>query len=153
MKDLDWNKIKYFKKTEKWGDPLAMDFSFIKKLDQFRGEIQNAISIHCGYEKSGHVGNSQHYLIPCSAADFHLIDYKVSPLQVYFTAEKLGFNGIGLYPNNGNWFVHLDNRKLEIGQKKARWIRNNSGDYVSFSDKEFFKNFADIQKKYDIITV
>lgn len=118
--------IKYFNERENWGDVSRFSVEFFRRLDAFRGYVGSPFKIHCGYSRSGHSENSQHYIGNC--IDGHFSYGKVSLFEEFLTAERFGFHGIGLYPNKGRPFIHLDMRELP-DFKRARWIRTNTGVY------------------------
>jgi len=114
-----WKKVRYFTEQEKWGDPYKIDTELIYKLDKFRAIIEKPFTVHNAYTTSGHSKNSQHY--SGKAVDGHV--EKVDLLDIFLCAERIGFNGIGLY----DWGVHLD-----VRNKSARWCRIN-GVYLSLN--------------------
>jgi hypothetical protein len=144
----DWKKLTYFSEREKWGDPTKMDLNFLLRLDRFRELAGIPFTVYCGYETSGHTDKSQHYLSPCRAVDGNFKDRKLSPLDCYILADRIGFNGFGLYSNNGNWFIHCDGRYIRQGDYKRRWIRDDSGKYWALNAKNFITYIDPIQKLY-----
>lgn len=141
MNKEDWNKLKYFNENENWGNPSYMDYEFLKKLDKFREYMKTPFVIHNGYEISGHAKKSQHYLIPTKCVDGHFKGYNISLLDIYIEAERFGFSGIGLYPNSGEAFIHLDDRlKYKNGFiRSSRWIRDDKGVYHSLNSENLIK--------------
>jgi uncharacterized protein YcbK (DUF882 family) len=139
MTRQDWLKIRYFSAQEKWGDPLLMDRETIFLLDTLRGLFSSPFVIHCGYERSGHMPNSQHYA--GKAVDFHvlgipfrdavdlMIDSIASPprgIGVY------GRIGLGIYPHWTTPGFHLDTRGMY-----ARWgavTQDGRQVYISWDD-------------------
>lgn len=135
-----WDKLRYFKKSEPWGDPGKMNGFLLLILDEIRhraGLINSDayIIIHCGYETKGHSEKSQHY--KGNAADFHFIG--ISLMQAYVLIvetlkdlQVLNLIGLGVYPDWNSPGFHLDNRG-----SKAGWCRIK-GKYLSI-EKAFLK--------------
>lgn len=146
MQKKDWEQIKYFNEKENWGDPTRMSLAFLLTLDTYRDYVGAPFIVHCAYKRQGHTPNSQHYLTPCRAVDGHFKDYKVSPLEAYIKAEQVGFTGIGLYPNNGQWFIHLDLRPLNGFRK--RWIRDDEGVYHPLNAQNYRKMIHPLELNY-----
>lgn len=155
MTPKQWKRVKNFKPTETykgknaWGDPLKMSSLFINKLDKFRELIGVPFVPHCGYDPTGHAPKSQHYITPCRCVDGHFKNRAVSPIDAYIMAERLGFTGIGLYPNKGNWFIHLDLRKLGKNDYSKRWIRDDEGNYHPLNAITLIELIMPIQAKYE----
>lgn len=113
MKDSDWGKIKYFKKSEftcKCGcgeTPMNKDFVF--RLDSLRERLGEQMVVTSGYRCLEHnkaVGgspNSQH--LKGRAADV-AVDNGLMRYRVVNLATLLLFPGIGVAKN----FVHIDSR-------------------------------------------
>ena len=147
MKTDDWKKLRYFTEAEAWGNPEKMSLPFLLKLDKWRGELNSPFIITAASSASGHLKNSQHYLTPCAAVDGYFektAKSTVSPLHCFFAALNCGFKGIGLYPNNGNWFIHVDDRNGPF----ASWIRDDSGTYHPLNGDTFKKYLGEIQLAY-----
>lgn len=126
-----------------------MSSKFLNKLDKYRDVIGVPFIVHCAFETTGHAINSQHALAPCSAVDGHFKQRAVSPLDAYIWAERIGFTGIGLYPNGGDWFLHLDYRKVKPSDFRKRWIRDDAGQYHSLNAKSFNDYIGPILKRYE----
>lgn len=88
----------------------GMNPVLLKKLDELRGMLGHPIEVSSGYrcpywnEKCDGVDNSQHVL--GNAADVWS-DYATTE-KLLELAEKVGFDGIGYYPEEG--FIHVDVR-------------------------------------------
>ncbi len=105
------------------------------------------IVITAGYASGiGHVEKSQHYLNPCRAADLYFKG-AVKPASAVKVAIEMGFKGIGLYPNGGRWFMHLDMRKSQPGMI-AKWIRDDSGKYHTYTQETFSALMGKIDSAY-----
>ncbi len=140
MKKEQWNKLKYFTENENWGDPEFMDYSFLKRLERFRKYMKTPFIIHNAYETQGHATDSQHYKIPTKCVDGHFKGYDISLLDLYIEADRFGFTGIGLYPNKGKHFIHLDTRGLSKNKGRgSRWVRDDSGVYHSLNAESLKK--------------
>ena len=93
---------------------VKIDSKLLDKLQKLRDTIGKPIIINSGYrtlkynKKIGGVSSSQHLL--GKAADIRVNG--ISPKELAKIAEKIGFNGIGIYKT----FLHVDVRK-----EKARW--------------------------------
>jgi uncharacterized protein YcbK (DUF882 family) len=117
MREKDWSEIRYFSPHEKWGEPLLMDRETVFLLDILRGLFKSPFVIHCGYERSGHMPDSQHYT--GKAADFHvvglpfrnavdlMVDLVGSPPRGTGVCGKIG---LGIYPHWTSPGFHLDTR-------------------------------------------
>jgi uncharacterized protein YcbK (DUF882 family) len=111
----------YFIENENWGDLKAIDQKLIDYLYKYR-EITNVpFIIHNAYATYGHSEKSQHYR--GKAVDGHSVGLDI--LDAYIIAERVGFNGIGLY----DWGIHLD-----VREETARWCRIN-GVYLPITAK------------------
>jgi hypothetical protein len=139
MTQQDWLEIEYFSSHEKWGDPLLMDRETVFLLDRLRGIFKFPFFINCGYERSGHTPNSQHYT--GKAADFHvvglpfrsavdlMVDFVGSPPRGIGVCGKIG---LGIYPHWTTPGFHIDTREAF-----ARWgaiIQKGRQVYVSWDD-------------------
>jgi hypothetical protein len=121
-----YKQLKYFKITEKWGDPLQMNSDLLFLLDSYREYINKPVIIHCGYSPGvGHVPNSQHYL--GNAVDFHVVG--ASLLEQYLAAERFDFTGIGVYPYWVTPGLHVDVREVKSFSFGARWYCDKDGVY------------------------
>ena len=154
MIDSDWSKLKYFTKGETyngktcWGDPDKMSLDFLLKLDKYREISGVPFYVHCAYETYGHSKQSQHFGIPCKCVDGHFQVRRLSPLSAFILATRVGFSGIGLYPNSGLWFIHLDDRSLEKGETKKRWVRDDNGSYHSLSGETWWRHLSKLESAY-----
>jgi len=129
MTDALWERIKFFKKTEKWGDWTKLHAELVFLLDAFRLYVGKSVIIHNAYSAAGHSDDSYHYL--GMAVDLHVKG--LSLVDQFIAASRFdGFNGIGLYPDWTNPGLHLDIRphKLKF-EPDARWIRNV--DYIGLT--------------------
>lgn len=112
-------------------------------LNQFQQKINSQIIITSGYRAgdSAEHGKGQ-------AVDIIAPDYEERLLDLYMTAERFNFGGIGVYPD---WFfnkkvyggLHLDIRPTGMG---ARWIGvkvNGQNQYLSLNQE--------VLKKYGVI--
>jgi hypothetical protein len=117
----NFSALKYFRAnstTDQWGDPSKISIQLLTKLDAFREFIGVPIIITSGY-RAGDKGEHGRGL----AADIMAPHYPGSLFDLYLTAERFGFAGIGIYPDwayqgaiHGG--LHLDVRNA----KSARWI-------------------------------
>jgi len=91
---------------------VQLNGKLVEKLQELRDAIGKSITIAAGYRNKTHnatVGgspNSRHLV--GDAADIKISN--MPPKSVATVAENLGFTGIGVYTNNGQYFVHLDVR-------------------------------------------
>jgi uncharacterized protein YcbK (DUF882 family) len=104
-----WKAAKFFTPAEQWGDPEKMSAELIYRLDKYRARLNRKFVVHCGFKKDGHSEKSKHYL--GEATDGHVEN--IDLLDMFLSAEREGFNGIGLY----EWGIHLDVRPAPA----ARW--------------------------------
>ena len=88
----------------------GMSNTLLLKLDELREKLGYPIYVSSGYrceywnQRNGGVDNSTHTL--GQAADIYS-DYATTE-KLLELAEKVGFDGIGYYPNEG--FIHVDCR-------------------------------------------
>ena len=127
--------IRNFKETE-FKFPDKMDLWFLKKLDSFRDFVGCPIKITSDYsEGTGHVEKSQHYVNPCKCVD--LVMPGKSALFHLMKAEQFGFSAIGIYPNEGTPYLHIDDRPL-FGGAGVRWIGlKRNGELVYLSGENY----------------
>ncbi len=120
-----WATIKHFKPSEAWGDPLAMHFDLLCRLDAWREFIGKEVIISCG--TSGiHAKDSEHYTgeaVDCLVPEMHVLDQFISSC-------RFGFKSIGVYPGwklNGKVVggLHLGVRSRVY---MAQWIGCEVGD-------------------------
>jgi len=91
---------------------VMLSGKLVEKLQQLRDAIGKPITIAAGYRNKTHnaaVGgspNSRHLL--GEAVDIKIANMR--PLAVAKIAKNIGFTGVGVYVNNGQYFTHLDVR-------------------------------------------
>lgn len=129
-----WNRLNYFSRQERWGDPDKMDPDFLLQLDNFRAVIAKPFSLLCGYESSGHAENSYHY--KGRAVDGRFLDLEtreaLSLEEHLLIALRAPFGGVGIYTwGSGGPFLHLDNR-LATHDRKI-WVSTEKGKYENLS--------------------
>jgi hypothetical protein len=122
-----WNKLRYLKPNEKWGDTNAISDDLLLLLDDFRHYIGCPIIVTEGVATDGHKSKSFHYPENgACAVDLVIPDYQNSPIDLIFDALRFPFNGIGYYPH---WKyndkvcggLHLDTRPMLLN-KRAMWL-------------------------------
>lgn len=119
---MSFENLKFFKRTENWGDPDRMNPILLKTLDNFRAFVGKPIVITCGTQ-GVHADESEHY--KGNAVD--LICPGVKLLDLYLAAERFPFTGIGVYPD---WRykeqtvggLHVDIREVAHLSFGARWM-------------------------------
>ena len=140
-----WTLIqRFFTKNEAWGDWSKINPVLLYVNYALRCYAKQPIIIHCAYELSGHMTDSQHYL--GNAADWHFnsndpffsqIDTVVSFLSDYGIFDKVG---LGIYPAWNNPGFHLDVRGH---YSRWGWVgdidEQGNKKYVSFEEA---KNYA-----------
>jgi hypothetical protein len=93
---------------------------FINKMQALRDLLGLPINVVSGHRtptyntKVGGALKSQHLEI---AGDIKVKGK--TPLEVAFTAEKVGFTGIGVYTHDNNYFTHVDCRPTKSYWKDA----------------------------------
>jgi len=135
MTKKEWGLIKYFSPKEDWGDPDRMEFYLVYLLDRLRFIIGKPIIIHYGTQGK-HSPNSWHYV--GKAVDFHAKG--ISLFQLFLSATRFPFGGIGVYPFWDNPGLHVDTRPRPNGEPQARWGRIN-GEYIPLNE-EFFRKYV-----------
>jgi len=124
---IDWSKVKYFKRTEAWGDPDKINPLLVYSLDALREFTGRAIIINNAYrpDDPGTHGNGD-------AADVVIVGLSV--IDQFLMAERTRlFSGIGVYPFWNRPGLHLDVRSLQPHQHGPRWGRNAAGIYVALN--------------------
>lgn len=112
-----FDRLVYFERIERWGDPARMNGALLLLLDAVRGLVGFPFVIHSGYRggaNEGEHGNG-------NAVDFHIAG--LEPYMAYLKLtealaelQALDFVGLGVYPQWNNPGFHLDGRG-----RKARW--------------------------------
>jgi hypothetical protein len=142
MTEEDWTGLKFFRRTENWGNPDKMEKWFLYELDAYREHIGTAILVTCG-TGGIHVKGSQHYI--GQAADIMFPGKSRAELfDLYMAATRFKFGGIGLYPNwklEGKELggLHLDWRQAPV---KALWL----GAEVNGTQKYLALNTENLRK-------
>ena len=94
----------------------SMDKTLIAKLDELRELVGAPLYVNSGYrcaKRNKDIGgskDSQH--LYGKAADIRTNAKGMTPKKLAQLAEKVGFDGIGIY----TWGIHVD-----VRGKKARW--------------------------------
>src|SRR5574343_85090 len=139
MKQEDWKKLKYMTIKDNWGDPSKMSRALVYNLENLRVYCGKPCVLTCpAYSNSGHSTNSQHGL--GNAADLKILHSTL--LEMYILAERFNFTGIGLYPNNGNPFIHVDMRPTDPLNVQSRWIAigdPNNWTYIPLNEENIRK--------------
>lgn len=118
---VNFQNIKYFDPkslVDNWGLAAKISRDLLLKLDEFRDRTGMPVIVTSGF-RLGDKG--QHGL--GTAADIVVPNWSASVLDLFFLAERIGFKGIGVYPDwqYGGKVVgglHLDVR----AGNTARWI-------------------------------
>lgn len=125
-KELGWDSIRYFKKSEFKckcgrycnGYPAEIDLGMVSIADAVRARLGRPVTVNSGLRcrqhnanTPGSASNSQHMY--GTAADLGCPS-GVTPKQMYDIAEEImgDTGGLGLY----SWGIHIDSRST-----KARW--------------------------------
>lgn len=126
----DYQLTKNFKLSEfvcKDGSNTTMlDIEGILLLQVLRDHFEKPVFITSAFRTETHnkacggSPNSQH--LKGKAFDIKVAD--VHPEDVARVALQVGFNGVGVYTNNGNFFTHVDTR-----QKRTLW-RDQEGSKI-----------------------
>jgi hypothetical protein len=123
MQACEWKQMRHFGPNEDWGEPSKMDFGFVSELDAFREFLKEALVVTHGTQGQ-HAEGSLHY--SGEAAD--LIYLGRRPLiDVFFTALRFDFTGLGLYRDwefNGKRVggLHLQRAGAQLLQPKRLWL-------------------------------
>ena len=120
MTEKDWKNIRFMNSlADTWGDKTKMAKNLVTEIDNMRIICGRTIQLTCkAYSIDGHSENSQDYL--GNAADIKILG--VSLFKMFLIVDTYDFNAIGLYPNSGNPYIHVDVRELKKGDPKVRWI-------------------------------
>jgi uncharacterized protein YcbK (DUF882 family) len=129
---MDWEKIKHFSPSEKWGDPAQMEFFIVQALDDLAEYVKRRIYVNCGFDPTRKTG--QHPLgkaIDCCCPDMQLFDF-------FLAATRFPvFRGIGVYPEWNRPGLHLDNRLLSSHLSPRDLWGCRNGKYVVLN-RDFF---------------
>ena len=117
-----WDRLKYFKKTENWGDPNRVSGLLLLTMDSIRDIVNTPIHINSAYrenDKSPNGNLSQHAL--GTACDFYIFNLPfelaceklLNSLNVLQIIDRVG---LGAYPCWNTKGFHLD-----IRGTRARW--------------------------------
>jgi uncharacterized protein YcbK (DUF882 family) len=124
MAPEDWEALRYFDPSEKWGQPAGMDVALLQALDELRHFVGQKIVIHCGKEprpKGWHPYGR--------AVDLHIVNLDLIT-QWLAAARFSAFHGIGVYTWWHHPGLHLDTRPLAHQGPIARWGCTAPGVYV-----------------------
>lgn len=133
MDDRAWTQIRYFSKDENWGDLDLLQLELVTRLDWFREHLGVPIHINCAADLTGHQQGSYHY--QGMAADIHCFG-KVALADFALAAIKMGFNGVGVYPNWNTPGIHVDVRPSVPGKPMASWVCHRKGSYKALDMNE-----------------
>lgn len=135
--------IRHFSATDKthaWGDASKIDHRLLVKVDLLVDLLNTKVIVTSGFRPKD-VG-SQHAL--GLALDLMFPEFKGSLKDIYAQAEKLGFKGLGVYPD---WKyagkriggIHVDERNAT---KPARWmgvLENDKQIYIGLNQLNLTK--------------
>lgn len=121
-----WEGIKFFKpdsKIDKWGNPHQIERELLLQLDAFRSYLGMPVYVTSGYREpendgKGENGKSQHGY--GTAADIVVPGYGGNLLDLFITASRFKFSGIGIY-RDWSWDnkiiggLHVDVRNTNLG--------------------------------------
>ena len=128
--EIDWSKVKHFKRTEAWGDPDKINPLLVYSLDALREFTGRAIIINNAYRPDDPGSTHENG----DAADVVIVGLSV--VDQFLMAERTRlFSGIGVYPYWNRPGLHLDVRALQPHQHGPRWGRNAAGIYVALDAK------------------
>lgn len=114
-----------------------LDHLLLITLQEFRDRLQRPIVVSSGCRCQQHnkaVGGAEHSFhiataqTVCHAVDIHVVGLSAVELMAAVeTWDKcLRFRGLGLYPDSGVNFIHIDTRRNSV----SRWKRIN-GEYIT----------------------
>lgn len=129
-----WGRLKYFRKSENWGNPDKMSIPLLLILDMLREELKCEFVVHCGWASSGHATKSKHY--SGEAVDFHVVGMSllVATKQMLECLKTYNINfGFGLYTDNA-WPKSHGGFHLDIRPEMCLWICNEVPKYNYFYD-------------------
>lgn len=133
---------KYFSEKDAFGDFSKMNPALLTKLDAWRDYIGIPVLVTSGTQ-GVHTDGSEHY--KGNAVDVIVPSWSKPLIDLYFSAERFGFNGIGIYrdwtylgkPFGG---LHLDVRDLASNNalREARWIGVKQAGLQKYLPFDFF---------------
>lgn len=139
-----FNRVKHFKPSE-FDHPDKIDEISLKTLDAMRHAEGSRsgiiITINSDFATSGHSKKSQHYL----GKAFDIVirnNVTKKPLPVlsqFLIAVRWSWTGIGVYPFWDYPGIHVDTRAMTRYQRRALWMRDETGEYKDIST--FFRRF------------
>lgn len=115
--------LKYFNpesKIDKWGDPSKISRELLLKLDELRTNTGNPIFVTSGFRTKGLNGITVSQHMVGKAADIVCPALSLKTLMVL--AEKVGFNGLGVYPEWKWGSKTVGGLHLDVRDHKARWM-------------------------------
>lgn len=129
-----WSTLRHFRpdSIDDFGDPKKMSFSLLQTLDAYRSYIDRPIIVTFGTQGI-HSPRSLHYT--GHAVDIYvLLSRADTPLDIFISACRFPFSGIGIYPNwsgihRGQRYpfafgMHLEqgSSALEVNQTLKLWV-------------------------------
>lgn len=121
--DIEFFDLREFDSPDQPGSAEAMDLAFVALLDEVRKLAGVPILITSGLrtfahnQRIGGAWNSLH--LSGHAADFYSRRMKLP--ELYLLCERIGFSGLGAYPDTSPPVIHADNRT----SAPRRWVRRN----------------------------
>lgn len=139
---INWDEIKYFKKTENWGDISKLSPDLVYNLDEFRHLVGKSFMVNNAYTTSGHENKSQHYLGKAVDGYFKGLHW----LDQFMLALTYGkFGGVGVYPDWNNPGLHLDVR-AKVDGMITTWMRYG-GTYMPVTYENISMVLKDTESK------
>jgi hypothetical protein len=124
MTPEDWERLRYFDPSERWGQPDGMDFYLLQGLEALRRDCGRKIVIHCGKE-----ARPRGWHPTGRAVDLHIEGLDL--LSQWLAAARFPvFTGLGVYTWWHNPGLHLDTRPTAHQGPIARWGSTAPGVYV-----------------------
>lgn len=99
---------------------ITANYELVQLLQKVRDQLGKPVVVTSGYrtvaynKRCGGIASSHH--LTGKAADIKVAG--ISPLDLAYVADKIGFRGIGVYPT----FTHVD-----VGPQKLYWQQNSAG--------------------------
>lgn len=140
-----WEKIRYFKPNESWGNPKLIDDMLLLALDEMRAYVEHPFIITSGTQGK-HCLNSLHYI--GKAVDF-VVPKGINLFELYLTALRFPFTGVGVYPGWKYKGAVCGGLHVDVRLKKSHFERTSTWVGLEKNDNRVYMPASrDIIAKY-----
>lgn len=140
-----WAHSKWFRPSENWGNPYVIKKDLLDKLNELRSILMVPIHVNSGTQGI-HAKRSAHY--DGYAADVVIPGLDMHPFDLFVLMVKLGFRGIGYYPEwqhggkiIGGWHLDMSHERVAywVGYHIKGKFQYKNMSFKALSDLGFFK--------------